>query len=280
MEHKINQSMLELFRQRLIEGEKSNVTLEKYMRDVKAFWKFSETYGYVNKEVVSAYKEKLTSDYMFSSVNSMLAAVNCFLKEMGRNECIVKALEVQKEAFRSPEKDLSKEEYHRLLYAAQKKGNERLYLLMQTLCSTGIRIGELRCITVEAIYTGRARVRSKGKSRTVLIPVQLCGKLKHYIKKKQINSGSVFVTRNGKPVDRSNICHEMKALCELADVPKEKIFPHNLRHLFACTYYALKKDLTHLADLLGHSNINTTRIYTLVSEEEQVKQIEVLGLVV
>lgn len=272
--------MLEQFRKALIEEEKADATLEKYIRDVKMFFGFAEEFGYVNKEVVMAYKEKLVSEYTSASVNSMLAAVNSFLKEMGWHECVVKALKVQKEAFRTPEKDLSKEEYYRLLNTAQRKGKERLYLLMQTLCATGIRVGELKSITVESLYTGRAKVRSKGKSRTVLIPAQLRGKLKRYVREKKIDSGSVFVTKTGRPLDRSNICHEMKALCEEANVPREKIFPHNLRHLFACTYYAVKKDITHLADLLGHSNINTTRIYTLVSEEEQAKQIEILGLVV
>lgn len=280
MKHTMNTDMLEQFRQAMIEEEKAAATLEKYIRDVKAFIQFVETYGYVDKEVVIAYKEQLLAEYTSASVNSMLAAVNSFLKEMGWHECVVKALKVQKDAFRAPEKDLSKEEYYRLLDTARKNGKERLYLLMQTICATGIRVGELKSITVESLYTGRASVRSKGKSRTILLPARLCGKLKKYVRERKIGSGSVFVTRSGRPLDRSNICHEMKALCEEAEVPKEKIFPHNLRHLFACTYYAVKKDLTHLADLLGHSNINTTRIYTLVSEKEQAKQIEVLGLVV
>lgn len=280
MKHTMDSDMLEQFRQAMIEEEKAAATLEKYIRDAKAFVQFVETYGYVDKEVVIAYKEQLIAEYTSASVNSMLAAVNRFLKEMGWHECVVKSLKVQKDAFRAPEKDLSKEEYYRLLDTAKKNGKERLYLLMQTICATGIRVGELKSITVESLHTGRANVRSKGKSRTILLPARLCGKLKKYVREKRIGSGSVFVTRSGRPLDRSNICHEMKALCEEAEVPKEKIFPHNLRHLFACTYYAVKKDLTHLADLLGHSNINTTRIYTLVSEKEQAKQIEVLGLVV
>lgn len=280
MEHVMNQKMLEQFRQRMIEEEKAAATIEKYLRDVNAFWRFAGASGLVSKEVVIAYKEHLVARYSSASVNSMLAAVNCFLKEMGWQECTVKAVKVQKEAFRAPEKDLSKKEYYRLLDAAKKKGNLRLYLLMQTLCATGIRVGELRCITVEALHVGRAKVSSKGKSRTVLLPMPLCRKLKRYAREKNIKSGSIFVTRTGNPMDRSNICHEMKALCKAAGVLREKIFPHNLRHLFACTYYQKGKDLPHLADLLGHSNINTTRIYTLVSEREQVRQIEILGLVV
>lgn len=300
MKHTIEDNMLDEFRRIIVDEEKAEATLEKYMRDLRAFLQFAREYrrsdfpesehpekgiggracGYVDKEVVMAYKEHLIAEYASSSVNSMLAAVNCFLQRMGWQECTVKAVKIQKEAFRAPEKDLSKEEYYRLLNAAQKKGNQRLCLLMQTLCATGIRIGELKYITVESLRTGRARVNSKGKNRTVLIPVKLCRKLKLYVREKNIKSGSIFVTRNGKLMDRSNICHEMKKLCEEAHVPKEKIFPHNLRHLFACTYYKVKKDLAHLADLMGHSNVNTTRIYTLVSEKEQAEQIEVLGLVV
>ena len=151
---------------------------------------------------------------------------------------------------------------------------------MQTICGTGIRISELKYLTVEAVKKGRMQVRCKGKNRVVLLPVKLCGKLKQYIRENDIKSGSVFITRSGKPMDRSNICKEMQSLCEEAGISREKVFPHNLRHLFACTYYQLKKDISHLADLLGHSNINTTRIYTLTTGEEEVKQMEVMGLVV
>lgn len=272
--------MLEQFKRTMIEEEKSAATQDKYMRDAKAFFKFALEYPCVNKETVIAYKRKLAEEYMPASVNSMLASVNAFLRKMGWQECTVKSIKIQKDVFRAPEKELTKAEYYRLLSAAQSNGKERLYLLMQALCATGMRVSELKCITVEAVQAGRAKVRSKGKSRTVLLPVRLCGKLKRYAKKKNIRNGSIFVTRSGKPLDRSNICHEMKALCREANVRREKIFPHNLRHLFACTYYKAKKDLSHLADMLGHSNINTTRIYTLISEKEQAKQIEILGLVV
>lgn len=279
MEHLLNETMIDEFRKRLEEDEKAKATIEKYIRDIKAFLAYVGMSTNVDKAVVIAYKDYLGTKYAVASVNSMLAAVNAFLKQMGWYECVVKSLKIQKEAFRAKERDLSKEEYYRLLDAAEKKGNIRLSLIMQTICSTGMRISELRFITIEAINAGYARVYSKGKQRTVILPETLCKKLKCYGKKKNIKKGSIFITRNEKPMDRSNICHAMKALCSEAGVQVKKVFPHNLRHLFALTYYKVKKDISHLADLLGHSNINTTRIYTLVSGEEQAKQIEFLGLV-
>ncbi len=279
MEHLLNEAMIDKFRKQLEEDEKAEATIEKYMRDVKAFFMYVGASSSISKTTIIAYKEYLGTKYAASSVNSMLAAINVFLKEMGWYDCMVKSLKIQKEAFRDKERDLSKEEYYRLLEAAEKKGNLRLSLIMQTICSTGIRISELKFITVKAIKTGCARVYSKGKQRTVLLPKALCRKLKCYVETKEIRQGSIFITRNGKPMDRCNIYHAMKALCQEAGVTAKKIFPHNLRHLFAVAYYKVKKDISHLADLLGHSNINTTRIYTLVSGEEQAKQIEFLGLV-
>lgn len=280
MKHFINRKMIEEFRQYLEEEERSRATVEKYVRDVKMFFLFMGENGEVDKTEVIAYKEYLITRYAAASVNSMLAAVNVFLKERGWNECTVKALKIQKEAFRSDAKELTREEYYSLLKAAKKNGNLRLYLIMQTLCSTGIRISELKYITAEAVRNGCARVCSKGKQRTVLLPVGLCENLKRYAGKCRIKRGSIFITRNGNPVDRSNVCHDMKALCRETGILREKVFPHNLRHLFAVTYYKACKDLSHLADLLGHSSINTTRIYTLVSSQEQAEQIEVLGFVV
>ena len=225
------------------------------------------------------YKEYLVQKYAPSSVNSMLAAVNRFFKEMQWFECIVKPLKVQRQTFRDKERELSKDEYFRLLNAAKMRNDMRLYYLMQTICSTGIRVSELKFITVQAIQSGRALVSMKGKTRMVLIPSALCRVLKRYIKERGIQKGSIFITRSGSPMDRSNILHNMKALCEMAGVDRKKIFPHNLRHLFACLFYKAEKDLSRLADLLGHSNINTTRIYTSVSGQEQARQIEQLGLV-
>jgi len=279
MDHFLNEAMIDRFLEKLREDEKAEATIEKYIRDVRAFYTFVGGTGKIDKSVMIRYKEYLTDRYAAASVNSMLAAVNVFLREMEWYDCIVKSLKIQKEAFRAKERDLSKEEYYRLLSAAEKKGNMRLSLIMQTICSTGIRISELRFITMEAINMGYAKVCSKGKQRTVLLPEMLCKKLKYYGRKKKIKRGSIFITRNGNPMDRSNIWHEMKELYQEAGVIERKIFPHNLRHLFALTYYKVKKDISHLADLLGHSNINTTRIYTLVSGEEQARQLEFLGLV-
>ena len=260
-EHVILPEFVEEFCRELTAEERSRATVEKYRRDVKALLRFLGNSGVV------------------SSVNSMLAAANSFLKSRGWYECTVKSVRVQREAFRCREKELSLKEYYRLLEAAGEKKGKRLYYVMQALCSTGIRVSELPFITVEAVKRKRARVHLKGKSRWVLLPTKLCAQLKAYAARRGIREGSIFVTGSGKPLDRSNILHEMKAVCGKAQVERGKVFPHNLRHLFACTYYDREKDLTHLADLLGHSSVNTTRIYTRVSGEEQVKQIDGLGLV-
>lgn len=279
MENRMTRTNIEQFHNRLVEDEKSEATIAKYLRDVEAFFSFVGEEA-VTKETAIRYKEHLKEKYKPASVNSMLAAMNRFFREMGWLECVVKALKIQREAFRPKERELSKAEYFRLLEAAKKKGNIRLYLLMQTLCSTGIRVGELPFITVEAVRSGHATVSLKGKTRTVLLPAALRRELKHYIKEKSLNGGSIFITKSGRPMDRSNILHEMKALCDEAGVDRKKVFPHNLRHLFACLFYQREKDICRLADLLGHSNINTTRIYTCVSGDEHERQIERLGLVV
>ncbi len=279
MKHNLERSMIVCFQARLAEEEKSKATIQKYIHDVEVFFAFAQN-GLVDKEKVIAYKQYLTERYAPASVNSMLVALNRFLKEQGWYDCVVKLLKIQKASFRSRKKELSREEYLRLLFAAGKKKDQRLYYLMQTICSTGIRVSELRFITAEAVREGRAEVALKGKVRVVLLPAPLCRVLKSYMKERNIRKGSLFVTRSGRPLDRSNIWHEMKALCESAGVDKEKVFPHNLRHLFACTYYKKEKDLSHLADLLGHSSIDTTRIYTMVSGEEQSRRIAALGLVV
>lgn len=279
MENKMTAANIEQFHDRLIEDEKSEATIEKYLRDVRAFFSFAGDEA-VTKETAVRYKEHLKKNYQPASVNSMLAAVNRFFREMGWFECIVKALKIQREAFRPKERELSKEEYLRLLEAAEENGNTRLYLLMQTLCATGIRVSELPFITVEAVRSGQAIVSLKGKTRRILLTAALRRELKHYIKERNLKSGSIFVTKNGRPMDRSNILHEMKALCDAAGVDRNKVFPHNLRHLFACLFYQKEKDPIRLADLLGHANVNTTRIYTCVSGDEQERQIEELGLVI
>ncbi|MDO4312498.1 MAG: tyrosine-type recombinase/integrase [Eubacteriales bacterium] len=278
MENRIVRTQIIAFKNILVEEEKSTATIQKYLRDVEAFYEFAGKEK-VTKDTAVRYKNYLMENYKPSSVNSMLAAINRFFKEMGWNDCTVKSLKIQRQAFRSKERELSKAEYFRLLKVAKQINNIRLYLLMQTLCATGIRVSELQFITVKAVKRGRATVSLKGKTRTVLLPADLCRKLKQYARKRDIERGSIFVTKSGRPMDRSNILHEMKALCERAKVDRNKVFPHNLRHLFACLFYQTEKDLSRLADLLGHSNVNTTRIYTCVSGAEQIRKIEQLGLV-
>lgn len=275
MQQQLNQKMLVSFREELIRDEKSEATVEKYLRDLKSFVRYGGEEP-LNKELVVRYKQSLTERYAPVSVNSMLAAVNRFLKWLGRGDCTVKSLKIQPRSFR--ERELTREEYYRLLRAAKEAGKERLWLLLQTVGTTGIRISELRFITVEAVGQGSARVRLKGKNRRVLLPGKLCGLLRRYAKGQGIRTGSIFITHTGRPLDRSNILHEMKALCPLAQVEPEKVFPHNLRHLFACLYYNQTKDLCHLADVLGHSNINTTRLYTTLSTTQHLRQLEHLRL--
>ena len=280
MAHLLEKTMLQEFQNQLKGEEKAQATIEKYVRDVSAFFAYVKEENEIDKYTVIAYKEYLTEHYAAASVNSMLAAVNGLLKMMGWHECTVKALKIQKEAFRARERDLTKAEYFRLLDAAGKKKNQRLYWMMQVLCATGIRVSELRYITVEALQTGCATVSSKGKQRTVLLSAPLCRKLRKYVAGQKITGGSIFVTRSGNPVDRSNICHEMKALCGEAGICREKVFPHNLRHLFAVTYYRMQKDIVHLADILGHSNIEYTRIYTFTSEEEHARVLSRMCLLI
>lgn len=280
MEHIINKEIITKYKEMLIKDEKSNGTIEKYMHDVNNFYIYTGMNGCVSKEVIISYKQELIGKYAVTTVNAVLAALNSFLKSMGWYDCVVKSLKIQRDSFRAQERELSREEYYRLLSAAKEKGDERLYLLMQTICSTGIRVSELRFITVESLCTRRAVVSMKGKTRTVIIPGTLCKELRKYSTRNGIKNGSVFVTRNGKPLDRSNIFRAMKKLCELAHVEGNKVFPHNLRHLFACLYYQAEKDIAHLADILGHSSVDTTRIYLRKSSNEQEKQIELLGLVV
>lgn len=276
----LNHSMIEDFEASLKADEKSRATVEKYVRDAGRFAEYVGEGNPLTKEAVISYKQHLAERYRISSANSMLAAVNSFLRFLNCGSCMVKSFKVQKAVFRSKERELSKEEYIRLLKAAERKGKKWLELIMQTLCATGIRISELPFITVETLHTRRAVVSLKGKTRTVIIPRELCIELKRYAGEKEIRSGSIFVTRSGRPMDRSNVLHSMKALCREANVDKDKTFPHNLRHLFAVTFYKMEKDVCHLADLLGHSNINTTRIYTLISSEEQEERICNMGLVV
>ncbi len=273
----ITSEQIKLFREYLVNEEKAMATINKYIRDVEEFTQWIPD-PQIDKGVVVAYKSYLTGHYAPASVNAALSSLNSFFIFMEWYDLRVKNLKIQKQIFASTDKELTKSEYDRLLQAAKHKKNERLYFLMQTICSTGIRVSEVRHITVDAINRGVANINCKGKRRQVFLPKQLCRILKQYIKEQKIKSGAVFVTKNGNPLDRSNIWSDMKKLSMAANVSEEKVFPHNLRHLFARTYYGLQKDIVRLADILGHSSVNTTRIYTAESGEIHRKQIQKLGL--
>lgn len=274
----INDNHIVQYETYLREQERAKNTVQKYVRDLHAFMVFLDGQP-ATKGAVIAWKEHLADTYAPATVNSMLAAVNGFFHFMDWPKLSVKPLKVQRPLFCDENREMTRAEYIRLVDAAQRQGNERLVLLLQTICATGIRVSELRFITAEAVALGRTVVSSKGKRRTVFLPGKLCVLLKKYLKKQKITDGSVFVTRTGKPLDRSNIWRNMKALCESAGVAPDKVFPHNLRHLFARTYYSLEKDLSRLADILGHSNISTTRIYTAESGFIHARQMERLGLI-
>lgn len=261
----------------LYEEEKSNNTIEKYMRDIRLFcgWLGERS---INKFLLLEYKKYLCERYAPNSVNSILSSLNALFMYMNWYEMKVKTLKIQRKIFSDTEKELTKAEYKRLLIAAKQKENYRLYYLMQTIGSTGIRISELKYITIDAIDVGQAIIKCKGKIRKIFLPKQLCKMLKTYVKTQNIKSGSVFITRSGKPLDRSTVWKMLKSLCEIAGVAKGKVFPHNFRHLFAKTFYSIKKDIVRLADILGHSSIETTRIYTIESGEVHRRQIQKLGL--
>lgn len=276
--------LLEEYRKYLIYNEKSDSTIGKYLRDVTKFLDFLQSCEgsdkTVTKENALRYKVKLMEMYKPSSVNSFLTAVNSFLTFCGRQDCHVRLLKIQKRAFADRNKELTREEYIRLVEEARLEKKERLALIMETICGTGIRVGELCNITVESLNNGYACISCKGKERVVLIPVKLKDKLKRYCRTNGIRSGSVFVTRTGRPVDRSNVWTEMNKLCEKAGISPGKVFPHNMRHLFARTYYGKQKDIVHLADILGHSSIETTRIYTMTSSGEYERQLNEFGLII
>lgn len=273
----ITTEIIQSFNDYLINEEKAAATVNKYLHDVGEFqlWLGEQE---LNKADVLAYKSYLCEKHAPASVNAALSSLNSFFNFMEWYDLRVKNLKIQKQIFASTDKELTKAEYDRLLQAAKQKKNERLYLLMQTICSTGIRVSEVRYVTVEAVARGVAEINCKGKRRQVFLPKQLCQILKQYIKEQKIKSGAVFVTKNGNPLDRSNIWSDMKKLCKAANVSEKKVFPHNLRHLSARTYYSLQKDIVRLADILGHSSVNTTRIYTMETGEIHRRQIQKLGL--
>lgn len=267
------------FRRQLQKEERGCGTVEKYLRDVRAFaaWLGERP---VTRETTAAWRDALLREgYAPATINSMLAAVNHFFRFMGWEDCRVKALRLQRRMFRPAEQELNREEYGRLVATAREQGRERLGLLLETICATGIRVSEVAYITVEAAEKGRTDVSLKGKIRTILLPNQLCRKLLKYARRKKIVSGEIFLTRNGTGLSRKQIWAEMKAICKLAGVAASKVFPHNLRHLFAKMFYRVTHDVAKLADLLGHSSIETTRIYLISSGTEHERLLNSLQLV-
>lgn len=263
----------------LLQEEKSAPTVEKYMRDIRAFAVWLED-GPITKEAAAEWKSWLaTQGYAPATINGMLSALNGLFKFLGLEDCRVKFLKVQRQLFREADRELSREEYERLLATAKNSGQKRLALLMETICATGIRVSEVQYITLEAALRGRAEINLKGKIRVILLPAKLCQKLLKYARKEKIASGAIFRTKSGREMGRRQIWAELKGLCARAGVAPGKVFPHNLRHLFATVFYKACKDIVRLADVLGHSSIETTRIYLLTSGAEHLRQLDRLGLV-
>ena len=258
--------------------EKSKGTLEKYQRELLDLAKYLAGKK-VTREDLVVWKEELEKRYSPAGVNGRLVAANGFFSFFGRYDLRLKLLKIQKEIFMREEKELTRAEYGRLVRTAERKGKERLSLLIQTICATGIRVSELEFITVEAVKRGRAEVNCKGKRRVIFVPARLQKKLKAYAAKKGISEGVIFAAKSGRPLHRGNIWAEMKKLCKDAEVSPEKVFPHNLRHLFARIFYSLDKDIAKLADMLGHSNIETTRIYIMESGRIHRQKLERMRLV-
>lgn len=260
--------------------ERGKVTVEKYSRDIARLRDFADGRE-ITKELIVAYKQHLIdSGYAERSVNSMLAAVNSLFSFLEWYDCRVRAIKLSPEIYRPEEKELTKKEYDRIVNTAMEQGREQLAVILQTICGTGIRVSELRFITAEAVRRGEATVRCKGKTRKVFIVPALKRLLLDYIRKRHIRVGPVFLSKSGKPVNRTTIWREMKSLCKSARVNPSKVFPHNLRHLFARVFYKTEKDIAKLADILGHSSINTTRIYLMSTGTEHKRRMERLGLVI
>ena len=271
--------MIAEFREHLILEERSEATVEKYIRDVTAFSAFANG-GEISKETIIAYKKHLQENYAVRSVNSILASINSLFAFLGWHDLKVKSIKLQQQIYCPEEKELTKAEYTRLCRTAEKKHNERLTLILQTICGSGIRVSELQHITVEAVRQGEATVSCKAKTRSVFIMKELQKKLLRYAQSHGIKTGCIFITRTGRPISRTNIWREMKALCNEAGVNPQKVFPHNLRHLFARVFYGIEKDIAKLADILGHSSINTTRIYIISTGTEHRRRMENMRLII
>ena len=278
-ERKITVAMVEAYDRKLKEDEGADATREKYLRSILAFaaWLGGAA---VTKDAVTEWKAHLAGQHQApSTVNTALAALNGLLRFLGWEDCRAKFLKIQRRIFRAPERELTRAEYARLLAAAKNSGDARLALLMESICATGIRVSEVKFLTVEAAQCGRAEIALKGKIRTILLPAKLCRKLLKYAKKQKIARGEIFLTTGGKGMDRRQIWSAMKRLCRKAGVAPSKVFPHNLRHLFATAYYRVYRDIVKLADMLGHSSIETTRIYLVESGAEHQRQLDRLGLI-
>ena len=276
----ITKDRITAFTQNLIREERSPATIEKYRRDVIAFaaWLNGRP---VSKEQAAAWKAALRKDGLApSTINAKLAAVNHFFTSTGWGDCRIKPLRLQRKLFQDDRRELTKAEYDRLVAAASSRGRDRLALVLEAICATGIRVSEVRYLTVEAAVQGRADIALKGKIRTILLPRKLCRKLIKYARKNKIASGEIFLTRGGRGLSRRQIWAEMKSLCKQAGVESTKVFPHNLRHLFARTFYRVCRDVAKLADVLGHSSIETTRIYLISTGTEHARTMEHLGLIV
>ena len=275
---KLSVETIHAFRKHLCREEKSGATQEKYLRDVRSFYAYAGG-AEITKELVIAWKKELIArEYALRSVNSMLASINSLLTFLGLQDCRVKNIRAQRQTYCAEDQELTRAEYLRLLAASRE--NEQLNLVIQTICATGIRVSELRHFTVESIRHGEVTVECKNKTRTILVPGKLRNMLLRYARGQRITAGAIFVTRTGNPLNRSNIWAAMKKLCKAAGVKESKVFPHNLRKLFARTFYGIEKDIAKLADILGHSSINTTRIYIMTTGTEHRRKIERLGLVV
>lgn len=259
----------------LLIREMSARTAEKYSRDLGKLMKFSED-GIISRELLIGFKEKLAESYKPASVNSMIAAVNSYLDHNGWSGLKLRTLRIQR--CYDDDRELSREEYFRLVQTAEDAGDRRSSLVFQTICATGIRVSELRYITAEAVMRGKAEVHCKGKHRSVYLPDSLRTMLRQYLRAAEITEGSIFITKSGKPLDRSNIYKRMQTLGKRAGIPADKLFPHNLRHLFARTFYATHNDIIRLADILGHSDISTTRVYLRERGESFTQQMNKLEL--
>ena len=278
-QHTLTQTSIQQYIDSLKSKERSTSTISQYTHALQLLLCCADNRP-LDKPLLIAWKNQLMQHYAPTTVNALLAAVNGYFKYHQCSDLFIQPLKIQRPLFSDEHKELSHAEYQRLVQTAEHTRQHRLSLILQTIAATGIRVSELRFITADAVRSGRAHVRNKGKHRLVLLPTKLCTLLKRYLRQQKKSAGPVFTTRTGRPIDRSNIWRAMKALCRQARVAPEKVFPHNLRHLFARTFYAAEKDLLRLADLLGHTSINTTRIYTLESGAQYLRQLDRMHMVI